>query len=460
MSDKRIGQLEARLQTYSECMGGLAKRIAELEGVTGSALTGRLGRFEASAASLSARLAKLEGDKAEVQDDGELAKTMADAWPKLVKALEPYTQHGENLALGLVDCVRGVVADRQDRGREIDRLNATNADLRTELGKARAELAKATRELTRWVDEACDVARALAPYREETSAAFVSRAPDVAALVAEWRERGTDVDRLNRELDMRRELDTERGARAAAERSLIWRLTADLDAARDGLRTAQSCLDRKGVPLVGDALGAVERGLAKSAPSLSDITTPKPAAEVVNEAVAEAAPDLTAANAYTAIIDKSSALEANGWTWDKLYGWTDGDRRIWSTDDAHAAMLGDEAKRAAPESDKAAELLAAGWQHENAACGWIPRGNPAPVYTTVKDAHAAMLADRARTTPRDTLTDPRPGDLYVDRFGDFWLYTTAAVITSYGQHFEDARGRLRPANPEEVTKFRAELGLA
>lgn len=105
---------------------------------------------------------------------------------------------------------------------------------------------------------------------------------DLDAAVADKGDKAAsdEIDRLKADVAwLRTELiDATRDADA---------MTARLDAARDGLRTARSCLDREGVPLLGDAITAVERGLAKSASSLSDITTPKPSDAATPDPTAE-----------------------------------------------------------------------------------------------------------------------------------------------------------------------------
>jgi hypothetical protein len=127
------------------------------------------------------------------------------------------------------------------------------------------------------------------------------------------------------------------------------------------------------------------------------------------------------------------------------------------------------------KEDMAAELRAAGWYvlREAHPAGtahperWTNATGKAP-RAALADAYAAMLADRAKaesaapaSPPRDTLTQPEPGDLFVDRDGDTWLYATASTYTLRADdvHIHAKMERFRPANPEEIAKFRKDHGL-
>jgi hypothetical protein len=75
-----------------------------------------------------------------------------------------------------------------------------------------------------------------------------------------------------------------------------------------------------------------------------------------------------------------------------------------------------------------------------------------------------MLADRAKTPPRNTLTDPRPGDLYVDKDGDMWFCNAGELdhyfhTTPEGIRNDGETLGLLPATPEEIAKFRKDHGL-
>jgi hypothetical protein len=109
--------------------------------------------------------------------------------------------------------------------------------------------------------------------------------------------------------------------------------------------------------------------------------------------------------------------------------------------------------------NKVAELRAAGWNQIPGTLTWAPSWGK--IVEGLDDAHAAMLAERARATPRDTLTDPRPGDLFVDKDGDTWLCTTsnAPISVATADGIKGLPGYLRPARPEEVAKFRKDHGL-
>ena len=85
-----------------------------------------------------------------------------------------------------------------------------------------------------------------------------------------------------------------------------------------------------------------------------------------------------------------------------------------------------------------------GATHKNAVSWWTP----------------GEAVNRATATPRDTLAQPEPGDLFVDRDGDFWL-CGYDVFTARPDHVAGlaAEFSFRPATPEEAAKIRKGNGL-
>jgi hypothetical protein len=159
-----------------------------------------------------------------------------------------------------VEIAEGYKRDAAAADKEVYRLNATNATLRKDL---------------------CEhMAKAYRPYyadRNKMHAALFGAGVKGGPGAWRWHSdpQGTtfsDVAAFCRLMLERLDIgDAPEEATDCAD------LTTRLDAARDGLKAARTCLARLGEARVVDALLAVERGLARSAP------------DVVREAVAEAA---------------------------------------------------------------------------------------------------------------------------------------------------------------------------
>ena len=118
----------------------------------------------------------------------------------------------------------------------------------------------------------------------------------------------------------------------------------------------------------------------------------------------------------------------------------------------------DVVREAVADVNKSAELRAAGWRYKPHH-GWAFGSYAVGYVANTDDAHAMMLTDRAKatapTTPRDTLADPQPGDLYIDGDGDAWLYTRTPILCARMV----LPSGLRPATPEEAAKIRKDNGL-
>lgn len=131
-------------------------------------------------------------------------------------------------AVGALPVSRQWERDLDELRQQIGDLDAAVADRDVMRGEKAAsdEIGRLKAELARWVNEAWAVAKALAPYREETSAAFVSRATDVAALVADWQDRGREIDQLKAQ---RAALDAAEDAAMVAQGEVHFRVPNDVE---------------------------------------------------------------------------------------------------------------------------------------------------------------------------------------------------------------------------------------
>ena len=317
------------------------------------------------------------------QQIGDIDAAVADGFGERTRSIDALAGRlieamGASSLQDAVEIAEGYKADAADADKEVDRLNAKNAELRRDTYSPRP----ADRD----------------KMRHALFIAGVHGGPGA------WRWHSDPLGTTHGDVGAFCRLMLERLDARAPEATDSANLTARLDAARDGLKTAQSCLDREGETLVVGALGAIKRGLARSAPSLSDI-------------------------------DKAAELRAADWRHYEGRGWALGAYGLGylDTDDAYRAMVEDrerEKARATPPNPFTAErfmqlaLLNAEWKCNN--LGWHRPNrigfDVLTTYTTTEAAFECMLADRAKAAPpRDTMTQPEPGDLYVDKDGDAWF---------------------------------------
>jgi len=189
---------------------------------------------------------------------------------------------------------------------------------------------------------------------------------------------------------------------------------------------------------------------------------------------------------------KAIDLEEAGWT-SHAKGWrSPSGAGYYDTADAHARMLSGKAEANPFTAERFMQLalLNAGWEPLRsflslAICWRGPHGS-APC--DIDEAHARMLTDRetAKTdrqlvaefverkrsaTPRDTLAQPEPGDMYVDNERDIWCCSETdkppqwmaeekrLLYYATPNGIIELTATLRPATPEEAAKIRKDNGL-
>ena len=282
----------------------------------------------------------------------------------------------------------------------------------------------------------------------------------------------------------------------------IQRLQSSLDAARDALTTASSCLDREGEPLVGVAIQAIDRGLGRAPvePTTEPPTPAKPppihmrllcprchvlhidvgafatkphhthacqsCGEVWRPAVVhtvgveflpgfknEPAPaDIATPKSATGVVEEAAQEARDPLTNPQPGDWfVDGDdgtvRRVCRVCDGRVYYEVD--------GEDASDRPIAQWIRARARYAARPM-TPAEIEAFKRDGTRP-----AHKPERDTLAHPEPGDLYVDKDGETWFCRNQRTYTLRADdvHIHAKRERFRPASPEEIAKFRRDHNL-
>lgn len=219
---ERLAALESALGE-SVCVGCGKSRTEHADDAVGSdcafpTVAEHMEHLTREHAALVVRVSDLEGPRLAVEPIAHVPEWGGDMMPsaiefapvrpepgsvaedpdRLAKAAEPTddelfakAQAIWNVTGGLDKSLRAIARALYDLGRECG--GREWEAMRTDRAALLARAEKAEWELAKWVQEACDVGEALAPYRVAPTAAFLSRAGDIRDLVGDWQKRGEGI---------------------------------------------------------------------------------------------------------------------------------------------------------------------------------------------------------------------------------------------------------------------------